>query len=203
MREIVVARCERYAVAVTLFAEGRKEETQKRRKIFFDVRRDHALERRPRLDALHAPVESGERDDVLDAVFAERQLELAIRVGRIQRRHDGANLPRAELRDHELRAVRHQERNTIAATNSERRERRRAGVAQTVELGVCGFRSLEKERRLIRVIARREGDVIEDRAVRVGRERRRDALVVMSEPRRCRIHQRRNSNTPSTLRGVG
>ena len=146
VREVVVARRDRHAIAVPALAEQREQHAQQRRQVLLDVRGDDAAHRRSRLNPLHPRVEARQRDDGLDAVLAERSLELRLGVHRVQRRDDGAELPGAELRDEELRAVGQHDRDAVVAPDAERRERGRERVAQAAELGPRDGRALEQER---------------------------------------------------------
>src|SRR5262249_39484563 len=143
VREVVVARRKLHAVAFALLPQEREQDTEERRKVFLDVRRDHALQRRARVDPLYPRVIAGQRDDRFNAVVAQRAFELAIDVGRTQRRDNRAAFPGGELGDYELRRVRHQERHPVAALDAERGERRRARVAESLQVLVGDRRALE------------------------------------------------------------
>src|SRR5439155_5179677 len=58
----------------------------------------------------------------VDAVIVQRFFELVLRVDRVERRDDRAELPRAEFRDEELGAVRQEQADAVAAPDAERRE---------------------------------------------------------------------------------
>src|SRR6185295_4780320 len=124
----------RDAIPVLLLAQQREQQAEHRRKVFLDVGRDDAAYARARLDGLHARVEASQRDDGLDAVIAQRTFELVLGIGRIERGDDRAELPRREFSDRELRAVRQQQCHAVAALDAEGGERRRARVAQALEL---------------------------------------------------------------------
>src|SRR6185295_12880573 len=94
--QVVIARGDGYAIAVVLLAQEREEHPQRRRKVLFDVRGDHSPDRRLWLHPFDPFVEPRQRHDRLHAVLAQRTLELVLRVGRVQRRDDGAELPGAE-----------------------------------------------------------------------------------------------------------
>ena len=189
VREVVIAGLQPDAIAVTRLAQQREQHAQQRREILLDVGRDHAPQAGAGLDGLHARVEARERDDRLDGVIAQRTFKLVLRVDRVERRDDRAELPRPEFRDEELGAVRQEQADAVAAPDAERRERRGAGVAQTREPAVCHRRAFEQQRRLVGLAARRVREVIDQRASGVRRERRGDVGIVVSEPGRRRGHQ--------------
>ena len=72
-------------------------------------------------DVCHPFVKPGQCDDGLDAVVAQRPFELMLRVGRIEWRDDGAKLPGGEFGYEELRTVRQQQPDAIAARDAEAR----------------------------------------------------------------------------------
>jgi len=125
----------------------------------------------------------------VDAVIVQRFFELVLRVDRVERRDDRAELPRAEFRDEELGAVRQEQADAVAAPDAERRERGGAGGAQTREPAVCRRRAFEHQRRLVGLAVRRVREVIEQRASGVRPGRRGDAGIVVSEPGRRSGHQ--------------
>ena len=190
MGEIVIARFQHDAIAVLLLAEQREQHAQQRRKMLLDVGRDHALQPGARLHVLHAPVIASERDDGLDAVLADGAFELVFGVDRIERREDRAELPRAELRDEELRAVRQQQADAIAAPDAQRRERRGAGVAQARQLAVRHPRALEEQHRCAGPGAGGVREVVHQRAIGIGRQRGGNVRIVVGEPGRGRGHAR-------------
>ena len=81
-----------------LLAEQREQHAQERREVLLDVGRDDAPHARVRgWTRFTRCVEARQRDDGLDAVVAQRALELVLGVDRVERRDDRAELPRAEL----------------------------------------------------------------------------------------------------------
>ena len=131
-----------------------------------------------RLKALHAIVVSRQRDDDRGAAFAQRRFELSLRVDRVERSDDGPELPGAELGDEKLRAVGQQERDPVAAHDTEGRQGRCARVAQALERSVADGRPFEQERRMVGRRACRVGQIVEKRPARVGRERGRYPGIV-------------------------
>ena len=132
--------------------------------------------------------------------------ELVLGVDRVERGHDRAELPRAELGDEELRAVREQQRHAIAAPDAEGDQRGRERVARAFELAVGDRRTLEEERGCSGRSAGCVGDVIEQRSVRIGAERRWNTGVVVGEPRALRESSARRLYgvpTPRTCRVRG
>ena len=123
------------------------------------------------LQRLHARVVARERDDRLDPVLAQRAFDLPLGIRRIERRDDRPDLPRAELGDDELRAVRQQQRDPVAALDPERRERRGAGVAELLQLTPGERRALEEQRGAIGPLAREIAQIVDQRAARVRRQR--------------------------------
>jgi hypothetical protein len=115
-------------------------------------------------------------------VIAQRAFELVLGVNRVEGADDRADLPGAELGDRKLRTVRQQQRDAIAAPDPERRERRRAGVAQSIELAPGDRRAFEEQRRLRGPLARDIREVVEKGPIRIRRQRPRDAGVVMRLP---------------------
>ena len=145
-RPVMVAGRERDAIAVLFLAEESEQQPEQRRKVLLDVGGNDAPDCRARLDPLDPLIEARQRDDGLDAVLSQRRLELMLRVGRIQRGDDGADLPRRELGDEELRAVGQQQRDAIAAPDAQRRQGRCERVAQSFERGAAEGRPLEEQR---------------------------------------------------------
>jgi hypothetical protein len=190
--EVVVLRRETNAIAVTRFPDEGEEQPQQRGKERLDVGRNHAAHGCPRLDPLHALVEARQRHDRFDVVIAERPLELGLGVDRVQWRHDGADLPGGELRDEELRAVGEQERDAIAARHTQRDERRCERVTEPLQRGIGDRAAFEQQCGLARPIAGGFGDVVEQGAVRIRRQRGRNARIVVGEPGRRRHHVRSN-----------
>ncbi len=188
VREIVIAGRERRAIAVFLFAKQREQHLQVRREELFDVGRDHPFYPRAGLNVLHAPVEARQRDDRFDLVRPQRPFEFVVGVDRIQWRDNRAKFPRSKLRDKELRTVWEQQRDAIAASDPERRERRRARIAQPVERGVGHRRAFEEQCRRVGPVARCVGEIVDERARRIRLECRRHALVIVKEPGRRRGH---------------
>src|SRR5438105_8461897 len=109
-------------------------------------------DRGSRLDVLDAVVEARQRDDRFDPVLAKRAFELVVGVGWIERRDDCPELPGRELGDEKLRTVRKEQRNAVAASNAESRQRCGAGVAHTLERRVADGRSFEEERGMPRLL---------------------------------------------------
>ena len=182
--EIMISRGEDDPIAIACFTQQRKQEPKHRREVLFDVRRDNPCQRRPPLYLLHPRVETRENDDHLDAVFTKRSFQLVLGVGRIQWRDDRAKLPRRELSDHELRAIGQQQREPIAAAESERCKSRRGRIAQVVELAKGDRRALVQESRSIGSRSGGISEVVDERAVRIGCERPGHTRVVAIEPRR-------------------
>ena len=196
MREVMIARREHDAVAFALLAREREQRAQQRREIFLDVRRDHTLDPRVALNALHAGIEPGQRDDCFDPVLPNRRVQLVFPVCGIQRRDDGADFPGGELGDEELRAVRQHEPDSVAARDAERHERRCERVAQRIERAVAERRAFEEHSRRFWMIASMVGKIVEQRAAGIWRKRRGDAAVVVSNPGRRLVrsgrHRRRH-----------
>ena len=136
------------------------------------------------LDVLDAVVEARQCDDGFDTVLAKRAFELVVGVGGIERRNDGSELPGPELGDEKLRTVGKEQRDAVAAPNAECRKRRGAGVAHPLERGVTEGGAFEEERGMAGPITRGGRNVIDQSTARVRRQRRRDACVVVGEPRR-------------------
>src|SRR5258706_11813059 len=122
--------------------------------MFLDRRRDHMHDGGAALHRLDARIERRQRDGRNGPGGLERELELALRVERVERHDDRAGLPGRKLRDEELRRVRQDERDTIAWTDPEVYERRRQGVALAIQLGIGDRCTLEEQRRVRRSLAR-------------------------------------------------
>jgi hypothetical protein len=180
---MMVACRKRHTVTIPSFPEQREKQPEQARKVLLDAGGDDVAQARARLDVLHLPVKPRQRHDRFNAVLAKRLLELTFGVGRVQRRDDGRALPGPQLGDQELRAVGEEKGDPIASTDAERPERSRACVAQPLELAVGKRRTLEEHRGRVRLLARRPGETVEERGVRIRRERGRDVLVVVGEPR--------------------
>src|SRR5262249_25053312 len=105
-----------------------------------------------RLYVFDALVVATQDDDGRCAALAQRELDLRLSVQRVERRHDGADLPRAQLRNHELRAIWEQQRDAFASGDGQRCERRGAGMAQPLEFTVADGRSLVENRRVCRIL---------------------------------------------------
>ena len=73
------------AIAIAALSHQCEQQAEQRRKIFLDVRRDHAAKRCARLHVLDALVESRQRDDGLDLRIDERAFELMLGVDRVER----------------------------------------------------------------------------------------------------------------------
>src|SRR5262249_40584638 len=111
-----------------------------------------------------------------------------------------ANLPRAELRNEELGTVGEQQGNAVLALDPERRKRRSADVAQLVELAEGQPGALEEDGRVVRLLSRGVGEIVEKSAVRVRRERRRDAVIVVRQPRRAHVRLQTVYREPVLIR---
>ena len=107
--KVVVAGLECDPVTVALLAKYCEQRSKDWREVRFDVRGDDAPQRRSWLEALDQIVKARKRDDGLDAMLAQGAFDLVLRVEGIQRRDDGADLPRSELGDEELGTVRQQQ----------------------------------------------------------------------------------------------
>jgi hypothetical protein len=176
---MVIAWRNRHPIAVPPFAQQREQQPQNGREVVLDVRRDDARERRACLDPLHPVVEARQRDERLDAVVAEQRLQLVLGVHRIEGRDDGAELPRGELDDEELRAVGEQQRDAVAAPDAEGAQGRRARIAQTLELAVADGRPFVEQHGIGGPIARSLRKVVDERAIGVRSQARRDAGVIV------------------------
>ena len=157
------------------------------------------LERRLRLHALQLVVIAVEHDGRCGAARRQRFVKLALRVRRVERAHDRANLPRAHLRDEKLWAVGQAQRDSVPGHDLSRHQRGGERVALSLELRVRDAVSLEEHDGTVRIRARALRHVVEKRAVRVRRERRRNVGVVVGEPG-ARVGHRVSADSVSTSR---
>src|SRR5262245_39422396 len=130
----MIPRFNRDAIPVVLFSEQREEDTQRTWEILFDIRGDDRAPAGRALHVLDAPVKPRQRDDQLDAMFANRSVEFVLRVDRIERCHKRPEFPRSVLRDEELRAVWKQQAEPVATLEAESSQGRGQTVAQPFEL---------------------------------------------------------------------
>jgi hypothetical protein len=158
---------DRDPVAFPGLLEQREEQAQRRWQVFLDRRRDDPLDDGSPLHALQPVVEGRQRHDRLGACGVEDLLHLALAVGGVYGDDDGAGLPRAELRDEELRAVREQNRDAIPFADAEFPECCRERCALTVELTVRDGASLEQQRGGAAVLAHERAQVVQQRLVGV------------------------------------
>src|SRR5262249_16999709 len=109
--------------------------------------------------------------------------EFALGVRRVERRDDCRELPGRELGDDELRAVREQEADAIAAFDTERRQGHGERVAQPIEFTVAEPSTFEQQSCVVRPPISMFGHIFEERAVRVRLEARWNTRVVSRQPR--------------------
>jgi hypothetical protein len=170
-------------MALLLLLEQREEPGEVAREVLLDVGRDDPPHVEARLHRLHAVVEARQRHHDDGARVAELLLELALRVGGVQRDDDAAGLPDPELCDDELRAVGEHEGDAIALPDAVGRERGRERVAGAFELAEADPGALEEQCGMVGPLTRRRRDDVEQRAAGVGVEGCGHALVVVRQPR--------------------
>ncbi len=147
-----VAGLEIDPMAVFLFLEQREERAKKRRQVFLDAGGDDVPDLRIALKVFHPFVKRRQRDDDLDAGRVERLPQFGAGVERIQGQHRGPRLPRPNLGNQELRAIRQQEGDAVSLLHTRFHERGGEPVAQPIEIRVRDSVALEQDRRCRRAV---------------------------------------------------
>lgn len=119
LAEFQIALPNMNAVAVLLLLEKREQSSREERQVFLDVRDEHVPHGGPGLDLLELRVERRQDDGRFAVGLAQRDLELPMRVQRIDGDGDCAGRPGAEQSDDRLRRIRKEKRDAISFPDAE------------------------------------------------------------------------------------
>ena len=185
--EPVIARLEMDAMTILFLFEQREQHTQHRRQIFLDTGRNKFSNVRLRLNLLQPLIKRREHHCDCRVRRAQGLRELICAIKRIEREDDRPGFPRADLGDQKLRAIGEHQRDSVAATDAETRQRAAKPIAGSIQLGIRQPPALEQHRRRVGRERRVLAQVVDEALFRIRRKRGGNVAIVMSKPR---LHSR-------------
>ncbi len=111
-----------------------EQETDRERQVVIDVRRYDVPQAGFRPQREHPPGKKVQRDQDAGAGHVELVLDLPVRIERVDRHRRPTGPPYAEVRNHHLGDVGHEERDAVAPLHTEGNERAGETVRETVQL---------------------------------------------------------------------